>query len=341
MKKLLAMTLAASMTLALTACGSSNTSGGGTAAADSGETLQKLGYISAAWSDDYCKRLNDAIVKLGPEYGFEVEALNASPNGMIDVTGYIEAIDALSQKKINGIMIQPLFSVPDMCLQFAEKNIPVEFVNIAPQISDTSKDLEYYYVGSYEEAIGAQLAEAMSSGLKENAKVCLLCLTYGQDNTAGRQKGFEDWIAANRPDVEILEVNYVEKIDPTNAQSIFEDWIQKYGVGGFDGCATQGSMLTQGVVESMKANGLDSTNFCLGGISASSSDWILAGYEYCELYQDPTLEAASALDTMRKVIDGKTSEIQIMDGQYNYVSVPMLTLTAENAEKYSSTALNS
>ena len=67
-----------------------------------------------------------------------------------------------------------------------------------------------------------------------------------------RLKGLQDWFAANRPDVEILEVNYVERNEATLAQSIFEDWIQKYGVDGFDGVATQSSMQTQGIVESMK-----------------------------------------------------------------------------------------
>lgn len=64
----------------------------------------------------------------------------------------------------------------------------------------------------------------------------------------------------------LLEVNYVERNEATLAQSIFEDWIQKYGVGGFDGVATQSSMQTQGIVESMKAIGLDATSFTLGGV---------------------------------------------------------------------------
>lgn len=64
----------------------------------------------------------------------------------------------------------------------------------------------------------------------------------------------------------LLEVNYVERNEATLAQSIFEDWIQKHGVGGFDGAATQSSMQTQGIVESMKAIGLDATSFTLGGV---------------------------------------------------------------------------
>lgn len=219
-KRLLATLLAASVAVAMAACGRGGSSSGGGDSADGGEKLNKLGYISAAWSDDYCKRLNDAIVEHGPEYGFEVEALNASPNGMADVTGYIEATEALAQKNIDAILCQPLFSVPDMLMQFQQKDVKVGFVNIVPQISDSSKDLDFCYAGSSEEAIGAQLAESMSSGLKDGAKICVICLPYGQDNAAGRLKGLQDWFAANRPDIEILEVNYVERNEATLAQSI-------------------------------------------------------------------------------------------------------------------------
>lgn len=103
-KRLLATLLAASVAVTMAACGRGGSFSGGGDSADGGEKLNKLGYISAAWSDDYCKRLNDAIVEHGPEYGFEVEALNASPNGMADVTGYIEATEALAQKNIDAIL---------------------------------------------------------------------------------------------------------------------------------------------------------------------------------------------------------------------------------------------
>lgn len=285
---------------------------------------------------------NDAIVEHGPEYGFEVEALNASPNGMADVTGYIEATEALAQKNIDAILCQPLFSVPDMLMQFQQKDVKVGFVNIVPQISDSSKDLDFCYAGSSEEAIGAQLGGIhvfRLEGWREN--LCYLSAIWSGQRQAGRLKGLQDWFAANRPDIEILEVNYVERNEATLAQSIFEDWIQKYGVGGFDGVATQSSMQTQGIVESMKALGLNNTNFILGGISASSSDWIKEGTEYCDLYQDPDLEATTALDMMRHMVDGTTNELEFLDGAptKNFVNVPMTTLNADNADEYTSDAL--
>lgn len=345
MKKILASLLAASMVLSLAACGSSSgssaagaASSAGSGAASSGgsdsSAMQTVGFVSASWSDDYCKRLNDALVELGPQYNLNVDAINGAPSGTADVTGYIEAIDALAAKNPDAMIVQPLFSVPDHCVQFNEKGIPLAFINIAPEISENSKDLEYYYTGCFDVKIGEQLAEEMSKGLKDGAKICVMCLTYGQTNTAQRLEGFQNWMAENRPDVEILEVNYVEKNDPTNAQSIFEDWIQKYGVGGFDGVATQSSMQTQGIVSSMKSYGLDTSNFILAGISASTGEWVAEGTEYVDLYQDPYAEAEAALKTIRAMLDGTTDQLELLEGEYNCVAVPMTPITIDNAADF-------
>ncbi|MDO4649461.1 MAG: substrate-binding domain-containing protein [Eubacteriales bacterium] len=342
-KKFMALGLAAAMLTSMTACGSSSsatsTAAAGTAAsgssasAESTGELQKIGFLSAAWSDDYCKRLNDALVELGSEYGFEVNALNGAPDGNPDVSKYMEGIDSLLAGNPEAMIVQPLFTLPDYCMKF-NGQIPLTFINISPEISETSKDLEYWYAGCFDTNIGAQLAEEMSAGLKEGAKICMLNLTYGQTNTAQREEGFKTWMAENRPDVEILETNYVEKIDPTNAQTIFEDWIQKYGVGGFDGVATQGSMLSQGVVESMKKYGLDTSNFTLAGISASTTEWVRDGLEFVELYQDPYAEARAALEATRAQLDGTTGELTPLEGTDNVLAVPMTPINKDNVDQF-------
>ena len=337
MKKFLAALLTLAMALSLVACGGGSDTqepAGEDGGEGTGEETQTVGFVSASWSDDYCKRLNDALVELGPQYNLTVDAINGAPSGTPDVSGYIEAIDALAAKNPDAMIVQPLFSVPDHCVQFNEKGIPLCFLNIAPEISENSADLEYFYAGCFDVNIGAQLAEEMSKGLKENAKICVMCLTYGQTNAAQRLEGFQTWMAENRPDVEILEVNYVEKNEPTDAQRIFEDWIQKYGVGGFDGVATQSSMQTQGIVSSMQSYGLDTSNFILAGISASTGEWVADGYEYVDLYQDPYAEAEAALKTIRAMLDGTTDQLDIMEGTDNYVAVPMTPITAENAENF-------
>lgn len=344
--KLLAGVIALTMVLGMAGCGNGGAAAGKTdtaadsaamaaaSAAESAGEMQTVGFVSAAWSDDYCKRLNDALVELGPEYNLKVDAVNGAPSGTPDVNGYIEAIDALASKNPDAMIVQPLFSVPDHCVQFNKKGVPLTFLNIAPEISDNCKDLEYYYAGCFDTNIGSQLAEEMAKGLKDGAKICMLCLTYGQTNAEQRREGFENWMSENRPDVEILEVNYVEKIDPSNAQAIFEDWIQKYGVGGFDGVATQGSMLTQGVVSSMEGYGLDTSNFTLAGVSASTGQWVADGVEFVDLYQDPYAEARAALECTRAQLDGTTDKLECIDGEYNCVAVDMVPITKENAKDF-------
>lgn len=325
MKKILSTVLAVILCLSLYSVA---------ALAEAGEH-KTVGFVSAAWSDDYCKRMNDALVELGPDYNLTVDAINGAPSGTPDVSGYIEAIDALAAKNPDAMIVQPLFSVPDHCIQFNEKGIPLCFLNIAPEISEKSANLEYWYAGCFDVNIGAQLAEEMAKGLKEGAKICVMCLTYGQTNAEQRREGFETWMAANRPDVEILEVQYVEKNEPTNAQSIFEDWIQKYGVGGFDGVSTQSSMQTQGIVSSMKSYGLDSSNFILAGISASTGKWVAEGTEFVDLYQDPYAEAGAALTVIRAMLDGTTDQLVPMEGTDNVIAVPMTPITIENAADFS------
>ena len=161
-----------------------------------------------------------------------------------------------------------------------------------------------------------------------------MCLSYGQTNAAQRLEGFQTWMAKNRPDVEILEVQYVEKNEPTFAQSIFEDWIQKYGVNGFDGVATQSSMQTQGIVSSMKSYDLNTSNFILAGISASTGKWVAEGTEYVDLYQDPYAEADAALKVIRAMLDGTTDQLEPMEGSDNVVAVPMTPITIENAADF-------
>ena len=134
MKRLYTFLLAAVMVLSLAACGgqaSSSSSGSDASSGDSAAEMPTVGFVSASWADDYCKRLSDALVELGPEYGLNVDAINGAPSGSPDVSGYIEAIDALASKNPDAMIVQPLFSVPDHCVQFNEKGIPLTFLNLS------------------------------------------------------------------------------------------------------------------------------------------------------------------------------------------------------------------
>ncbi|MCF2671618.1 sugar ABC transporter substrate-binding protein [Butyricicoccus pullicaecorum] len=213
------------------------------------------------------------------------------------------------------------------CSSWARSSRPT----IKPQLSDATKNLDYVYVGSSEEAIGAQLAEAMASGLDQGAKICALELALGQDNQIYRDKGFCDWLAENRPDIEILDKQSYKQEATAEAMSITEDWIQRFGVDGIDAIATQGSTITIGVIEALKSH--DATDkIKVSGISIPPTmDWILDGTAYSDLYQDPMTEASKSVDAALKMIKGE--EVALDDPDENWINVEMTTVTAENVQE--------
>lgn len=127
-----------------------------------------------------------------------------------------------------------------------------------------------------------------------------------------------------------------------SCQKIFDRWGLNYNPRTkIKMLKTADIQQTQGIVESMKALGLDATNFTLVGIGASTSQWITDGVEYADLYQDAQVEAKAALDMMRHMVDGTTDELEFLDGApcKNFVSVPMTTVNADNADQFTEEAL--
>lgn len=333
-KFFLAMCGTLAATMLLTACAGSggSTSGdassadaSGTSSSASGEKYT-IGFVSASFSDEYCKRLADAFVGCSSDE-VEVRALNG--NG--DVAQIISCIETFHSQKVDALIVQGIGNVPDACTWCNDEDVPLVFVNIKPQLSDATQDLDYVYVGSSEEAIGAQLAEAMASGLDEGAKVCALELALGQDNQIYRDKGFCDWLAENRPDIEILDKQSYKTEATAEAMNITEDWIQRFGVDGIDAIATQGSTITIGVIEALKSH--DATDkIKVSGISIPPTmDWILDGTAYSDLYQDPMTEASKSIDAALKMIKGE--EVALDDPDEHWINVEMTTVTAENVQE--------
>lgn len=335
-----AMCGALAATMLLTACAGGGSSSGGASSggassgassaaasgtASSGEK-KTIGFVSVTFSDEYCKRLADAFAAQSTDE-YEVKVLNG--NG--DVAQIISCIETFHSQKVDALIVQPFGNVPDACTWCNEEGVPLVFVNIKPQLSDATKNLDYVYVGSSEEAIGAQLAEAMASGLDQGAKVCALELALGQDNQIYRDKGFCEWLAENRPDIEIIDKQSYKQEATAEAMSITEDWIQRFGVDGIDAIATQGSTITIGVIEALKSH--DATDkIKVSGISIPPTmDWILDGTAYSDLYQDPNTEAGLAVDAAIKMLNGE--EVELDYPEEKWIDVAMTTVTAENVQE--------
>ncbi len=330
-KRLAAFMLAAGMAAGFAGCaggGDSSADGSPDGSGSSGSAKYTIGYVSASFADDYCHRLANAFEACSNDE-IEVKALD----GNLDPAKMISCIETFKTQGVDALIVQPLGNVPDACTWANEEGVPLIFTNIQPILSDTTTDLKYYYIGSSEEKIGAQEAEALASGLDEGAKVCLLMLPLGQDNQIRRTKGFEDWMAENRPDIEIIDEQATRDNDGAQAMSICEDWIQRFGIDGIDAIAHQSNNVAQGIIETLKSHDAIG-KIKIAGIGCPPGDgfdWIANGEVYCDLYQNPMLEAKASVEVALKMLKGQDG--QIGADENNTIWVDMVTVTADNVEQ--------
>lgn len=63
-------------------------------------------------------------------------------------------------------------------------------------------------------------------------------------------------------------------------------------------------------------------------------DQVAEGSEFVDLYQDPYAEARAALEATVAQLNGTTDQLELLEGEYNCVAVPMTPITIENADQF-------
>lgn len=290
-------------------------------AAASGEKF-KVGYISAAFFDDFSKKMADFTLEYqNTEFtDMEIEVLD----GNNEVAKMIECMETFMTKGVDAMIIQPIAGIDEAVKMFDEANIPVVYLNMEPVFPDGNKD--YYYAGASDYNTGSQQAEVMADALDEDATVCICLLPLGNQNTVDRRDGFVETMAELRPDVQIIDEQSAG-IETAMAMSITEDWLQRFGSDGIDLIVAQSNMQTSGIIEVLKSHDL------IGKIKIASIscpvpegfDWVASGEVYLDMFQNPQAEAKAALEITRQLLNGETPAEK-------HVFVPTEPITAENAE---------
>ncbi len=309
-KRALALVMTFVLAGTLAACGSSSSAtsttastvaststsastAGDSAASGSDSDKIKIGFSSAAFSDEWCKHLADAFAELAEsEYPqFEVTLLD----GNIDAEKQINTIESLIQQDMDYIAVQPLQGTEPALLEVNEAEIPLFCVDMVP----SNEGLVWTQVGVDEAEFGRLQAEAMAEVLPENGKVCIVMNMLGSNSQIYRTQGFEERIAELRPDVTILDKQTSEsKTD--KAMNLTEDWIQRFGEDGIDGIVCQSAMSVQGVVESLRAHDL------LGKVQVASQDftqpsgteWLKSGATCVDVFYDYNALVRGVYDTI-------------------------------------------
>ena len=241
LKKALATLLATVMMLSLVSCGSKSNEeapGGASKPTESAESSGKIkvGFSSAAFSDEWCHNLALAFENLTATEYPEIEATVL--DGNIDAEKQINTIQSLMQQGMDYIAVQPLPGTEPALQEVVDAGVPLFCVDMVP----TSDTLVWTQVGVDEAEFGRLQAEKLAEVLPENGTVCIAMNQLGTNSQINRTRGFEEKIAELRPDVTIIDEQPADsKTD--KAMNLVEDWLQRFGADGINAIVCQSPLL--------------------------------------------------------------------------------------------------
>lgn len=198
LKKALATLLATVMMLSLVSCGSKSNEEAPDDASKPTESAEssgkiKVGFSSAAFSDEWCHNLALAFENLTATEYPEIEATVL--DGNIDAEKQINTIQSLMQQGMDYIAVQPLPGTEPALQEVVDAGVPLFCVDMVP----TSDTLVWTQVGVDEAEFGRLQAEKLAEVLPENGTVCIAMNQLGSNSQINRTRGFEEKIAELRP----------------------------------------------------------------------------------------------------------------------------------------------
>ena len=177
LKKILALLLAMAMMFSLAACGS-----GSSETAEDDSTVQsddaessgtedtgkiKVGFSSAAFSDEWCHNLAMAFEELAESEYPDIEVTVV--DGNIEAEKQINTIQALMQQDMDYIAVQLLPGVEPTLQEVVDSGTPLFCVDMVP----TSDTLVWTQVGVDEAEFGRLQAEKLAEVLPKTAPSAL------------------------------------------------------------------------------------------------------------------------------------------------------------------------
>ncbi len=331
MKKFGAIILSLAMLLSMGACGSTATTSKANSDAGSAAASAAVSAASAAVGGKPLKigisvpnLTNVFFVQI--KQGIEKSLKNSSDSAVImDATGdqnkQMNDVADMINQGCNVIGLSPINSDGVRATLEACKaaGVPV----IAFNVGVKNPELVASTIVSDNEKSGHMCAQALAKAIGGKGNV--VEITFSTTTTCfARQKGFEDEIKANYPDIKILQNKDVEKATADYSQPIMVDFINGYP--NLDGVFTINDPTARGAISALKEAGKIKH---VKVVSVDGSDegkgFIRAGEMVASAAQDPLGIGRTTVETAYKVLAGEKVEANVI--------MPMSIIDASNVGK--------
>lgn len=204
--------------VALAGCGSTDTAAP-TEASGAPLTEEQLNglevtFVPGVTADSFYISMQCGMQEVADEYGITIA--NQDP-AQYDVTVQTPIVNAVAQTQTSALLVAPTdpVALTPALQKVADAGIPIGLVDST--IEDTS--LAFTEVRTDNEAAGATAADALAELIGGSGKVLAIAFKTGAGPSDERQRGFEERITSEHPDIELLE-SQDSNNDPAKAASI-------------------------------------------------------------------------------------------------------------------------
>lgn len=222
MKKLIATALGVTLAASgLAACNSDGGSGGGAANGEGG----RVTIIGKANASEYWSKVKEGSMAAGKDLG--VEVVFNGPDTESEGDKQLNQLQSAINDSPLGIGFAPQDGAQDGAPRLLDeaKAADIPIIIYDNPLKDSS-EVPLTTIASDNAGMGAEAAEKMMEEVGGKGKVAVIA--HGEVGTAGeRRDGFRDWIEANAPDMEVVDVQNGES-DPAKSRDKAQGILQAH-----------------------------------------------------------------------------------------------------------------
>lgn len=285
MRKLFPLLLALAPCLLLDGCGRSD--------------RKRIGVVPKAISHSFWQTVHAGAVAAGREAGVEIEW--KGPPAETDFSRQIEIVDAMINSRIDGIVLAPAEATSLIgAVERAQNNgIPVTIFD-----SGLAADSYLSFVSTNNYEAGALAARTLADLVGGKGGVAMVKMVPGASSTMQREQGFEDTIAKEFPDIEIVDFKYCRS-DTAQALAVTENMLTAHP--DLDGLFASGEPASVGAAKGLRSrNRHDRVRLVAFDFTDALEADIRGGVIRAAMVQEPFQIGYRAVMTVAAALNGET-----------------------------------
>ena len=264
----------------------------------------RIGVVPKAVAHVFWQSVHAGAVAAAREADVDIEW--KGPPQETDFSRQIEIVDSMINARLDGIVIAPTEPTALVAVveRAAREGIPLT-------IFDSGINTENYvsFVATNNYNAGVLAAKKLAEILGSQGKIAIVKMIPGSASTTQREKGFEDTLGKDFPDIQIVAEQFCMS-DRAKALAVAENMLTAHP--DLDGMFGSAEPATVGVAQALKSRGQDGKIKFVGfDYSDSIEKDLKSGAIDALVVQDPFKIGYEAVKTVLAKLNGETPEKRI------------------------------